>query len=47
MGHPRLEMLEHAGLSSRHADRQRLARGRLEFNDVGTVILRPVTDVGK
>jgi hypothetical protein len=31
---PRLEMLEHAGLSNRHADRQRLAIGCPKFNQV-------------
>src|SRR5215469_16321409 len=35
--HARLEMLEYAGLSSRHADRQRLAVRDAKLDDVGAV----------
>jgi hypothetical protein len=30
-------MLEHAGFSSRHADRERLTVGGPEFDDIGAV----------
>src|SRR5215472_15326914 len=38
--HARLEMLEDAGLSSRHADRQRLAVCHAKLDDIGAVALR-------
>src|SRR5262245_9501667 len=38
----RLEMLEYAGLSSRHADRQRLAVRHAKLDDIGAVALRTV-----
>src|SRR5262249_12452437 len=37
-----LEMLEYAGLSSRHADRQRLAVCHAKLDDIGAVGLRTV-----
>src|SRR5262249_26017577 len=40
--HARLEMLEYAGLSSRHADRQRLAVCHAKLDDIGAVGLRTV-----
>src|SRR5262249_46855669 len=40
--HARLEMLEYAGLSSRHADRQRLAVCHAKLDDVGAVAFRTV-----
>src|SRR5215472_15928845 len=40
--HARLEMLEYAGFSSRHADRQRLAVRNAKLNDIGAVALRTV-----
>ena len=40
--HTRLEMLEYAGLSSRHADRQRLAVCHAKLDDVGAVAFRTV-----
>src|SRR5215831_7041023 len=40
VGHTFLEVLEHAGLSSRYADRQRLACGRSELDDICAVSLR-------
>ena len=41
VGHARLEMLEYAGLSSWHADRQRLAVCHAKLDDIGAVALRP------
>src|SRR5262249_36938232 len=38
--HARLEILEDAGLSSRHADRQRLAVCHAKLDDIGAVALR-------
>src|SRR5262245_18531348 len=40
--HARLEMLEDTGLSSRHADRQRLAVRNAKLSDIGAVALRTV-----
>ena len=37
--HARLEMLEYAGLSSRHADRQRLAVYHAKLDDIGALAL--------
>jgi hypothetical protein len=42
IGHSLLEVFEHAGLSSWHADRQRLAVSGPEFDDIGAVRLRAV-----
>src|SRR5262249_9156264 len=39
VGHARLEMLEYAGLFSRHADRQRLAVCHPKLDDIGPVAL--------
>ena len=41
IGHSLLKVLQYAGLSSRHRDRQRLAIGRLELDDVGTAFFGP------
>jgi hypothetical protein len=38
----RLEMLEYANLSSRHADRQRLAVCHAKLDDIGAVALRTI-----
>src|SRR5262245_14240767 len=40
--HARLEMLEYAGLSSRRADRQRLAVCHAKLDDISAVALRTV-----
>src|SRR5262249_39242198 len=40
--HTRLEMLEYAGLASRHADRQRLAACHPKLDDIGPVALGAV-----
>jgi CheY-like chemotaxis protein len=42
IGHSLLEMFEHAGLSSRHADRQGLAVRHPKFDDIRAVDLRAV-----
>src|SRR5262249_649959 len=42
IGHSFLKMPDHGCLGSWDRDRQRLACGRSELNDVGAVILRPV-----
>src|ERR1700741_3349482 len=40
VGHPLLKVLEHGRLAARDRNRQRLARGRPELNNVSAISLR-------